>query len=179
MEISWKSFLLRTEPKSTSREKFVSYTEGWARMRELEPRAEFRSWSNDTANDPPSSSLPAQVAHKIVTANWPDAAEPLHWALLRAYFTENRTISDWDVLADVVAGAGVDRNDFLAMVAEQRPSLAQVVIDEHNEAIQQGITAVPTTVINAVLPVPGAQESETYISWIGRILERHATSNTG
>ena len=110
----------------------------------------------------------------MVAASWPDAAEALHWRLLGAYFTENRTISDWDVLADVVADVGVDRDEFQALVAEQRESMARLVIDEHNSAIEQGITAVPTIVINEVLPVPGAQESATYINWIGRILERQA-----
>ena len=46
------------------------------------------------------------------------------------------------------------------------------MISEHNEAINQGITAGPTVLINNVLPVPGAQETETYINWIGRIIER-------
>ena len=46
------------------------------------------------------------------------------------------------------------------------------MIDEHNEAINQGITSVPTVVINQVLPVPGAQETETYINWISRLIER-------
>lgn len=174
IDITWKSFLLRTEPKPMSRDKFVSYTQGWQRMAEMEPRANFVPWSADTTNEPPSSSLPAQVAHKVVEANWPDAAEALHWRLLRAYFTESRTISDWHVLADVVGEVGVDREEFLSLVAEQRPAVAQQVIDEHNSAIEQGITAVPTVVINGVLPVPGAQESDTYINWIGRILERQA-----
>ena len=46
------------------------------------------------------------------------------------------------------------------------------MISEHNEAINQGITAVPTVLINNVLPGPGAQETESYINWIGRIIER-------
>ncbi len=170
VDITWKSFLLRTEPKATSRDKFVRYTQGWSRMQEMEPRADFRPWASD--DEPPSSSLPAQIAHKVVAGNWPEAARPMHDRLMTAYFTENRTISDWQVLADVAAEAGVDRDEFQAMAQEQRPSLAQVVIDEHNSAIEQGITAVPTVLINQVLPVPGAQDSDSYIAWIERILER-------
>ena len=174
VDITWKSFLLRTEPKPMSRDKFVSYTQGWERMAEMEPRASFVPWTSESTNEPPASSLPAQVAHKVVEASWPDAAEALHWRLLRAYFTESRTISDWNVLAEVVADVGVDRSEFVTMVGEQRAAMAQLVIDEHNSAIEQGITAVPTVVINGVLPVPGAQDSDTYINWIERILERQA-----
>ena len=173
MDITWKSFLLRTEPKETSRDKFVRYTQGWSRMQEMEPRAEFRPWATD--DDPPSSSLPAQVAHKVVARSWPQAARAMHDRLMTAYFTQNRTISDWQVLADIAAEVGIDRAEFLTIAQEQRQSLAQVVIDEHNSAIEQGITAVPTVVINEVLPVPGAQDSDSYIAWIERILERQGS----
>lgn len=176
VDITWKSFMLRTEPKHTSREKFVRYTQGWTTMAELEPRARFTPWASEA--EPPTSSLPAQVAHKVVAANWPDHDKAMHDALLQAYFTDNRTISDWEVLADIAAEVGIDRDTYLAMVAEQRQSMAQQVIDEHNEAINQGITAVPTVLINQVLPVPGAQESESYIAWIERLLERQAAAES-
>lgn len=143
-------------------------------MAEMEPRATFNPWTLDTPSEPPSSSLPAQVAAKVVEANWPDVSDDLHWALLRAYFTDNRTISDWAVLTDVVASVGVDPAAFVERVEAERPAAAQLVIDEHNSAINQGITAVPTVLINQVLPVPGAQESDTYITWISRIIEREA-----
>ena len=99
----------------------------------------------------------------------------MHDRLMTAYFTQNRTISDWQVLADIAAEVGIDRAEFLTIAQEQRQSLAQVVIDEHNSAIEQGITAVPTVVINEVLPVPGAQDSDSYIAWIERILERQGS----
>jgi predicted DsbA family dithiol-disulfide isomerase len=170
IDITWKSFMLRTEPKTTSRDKFVRYTEGWKTMAELEPRAAFSPWATD--NEPPSTSLPAQVAHKVAAANWPDKDMDMHHALLTAYFTDNRTISDWQVLADIAADVGIDRDEYLAMVGEQRQQMAQLVVDEHNEAINQGITAVPTVLINQVLPVPGAQETETYVNWIQRLIDR-------
>jgi predicted DsbA family dithiol-disulfide isomerase len=46
------------------------------------------------------------------------------------------------------------------------------VIDEHNAAIEQGVTAVPTIVLDDVLPVQGAQDLESYERWIERLLER-------
>lgn len=169
--------MLRTEPKTTSREEFVGYTRGWQRMAEMEPRATFTPWTLDTPNEPPSSSLPAHVAAKIIAAHWPERSTDLHWALLRAYFSANRTISDWDVLADIVAELGIDRGDFTTMLTEQRQSMASLVIDDHNSAIQQGITAVPTVLINE-LPVPGAQETESYVAWISRIIERNRASES-
>ena len=57
-------------------------------------------------------------------------------------------------------------------IRDRRLGISKEVIDEHNEAINQGIMSVPTVLINHVLPVPGAQETETYINWISRLIER-------
>ncbi len=155
-----------------SREKFVRYSQNWSKMAELEPRTTFNPWTMESPNEPPTSSLPAQVAYKIIEANWPNRAADAHRSLLEAYFVDNRTISDWDVLTDIAVEIGISRDEFGAMVAEQRQRMAQLVIDEHNSAIDEGVTAVPTVVINNVLPVPGAQDAESYIAWIQRLVER-------
>lgn len=168
--MSWKAFLLRTESKATDQEKFVTYTESWRRPAEAEPGATFTVWSTDESQ--PVSSVPPHVAAKSLALIDPDAADAFHHRLLTAYFTENRTISDWAVLSDLAADVGLDRNEFLSITAERERTLAEEVIAEHNEAIQQGITAVPTMVIDDVLPVQGAQEVDTISRWIERLIER-------
>ena len=100
----------------------------------------------------------------------------MHYRLLEAYFSENRTISDWGVLTELVSEIDADSSEFLVMLNERKNDLTNLVIKEHNEAVNQGVTAVPTVLINHVLPVPGAQESETYINWIERIIERERSS---
>ena len=143
---------------------------GWQTIQSQEPRTKFRTWEGD--NTPPNGSLPAQMAHKLVTELWPDKTMTMHYRLLEAYFDENRTISNWEVLAELVSEIGGDPSVFLSEIDVRKNDLAGLTIEEHNEAVNQGITAVPTTLINKVLPVPGAQESETYINWIQRIIER-------
>ncbi len=170
IDIEWKSFLLRTEPKSSDQAKFVSYTESWLRPAAIEPDARFRVWATD--NPGPTSSIPAQVAAKVMDGFAPDAADAFHWRLLEAYFSENRTISDWSVLGDLAAEVGVDRQAFLTMVTEQQQDAAKLVIDEHNSAIENGVTAVPTIVLDNALPIPGAQELESYVVWINKILAK-------
>ncbi len=170
--MSWKAFLLRTEGEAPDQEKFVRYTESWKRPAEMEPGAEFRVWSTDELQ--PTSSVPAHVAAKSVALIEPEAADAFHHRLLRAYFTENRTISDWAVLAQLAGDVGLDRDEFLAFTAERERALREQVIGEHNEAIGQGITAVPTMVLNEVLPVPGAQDVETVAGWIERLLDASA-----
>ena len=87
-------------------------------MADLEPRADFQRWS--TQNAPPSGSLPAQIAHKVVVSEWPEMAMDMHYRLLKAYFSENRTVSNWDVLADLVSSIGGDSDHFLSVVQEKR-----------------------------------------------------------
>jgi predicted DsbA family dithiol-disulfide isomerase len=53
---------------------------------------------------------------------------------------------------------------------EHSDSTAQAVIDDHNSAIEHGVSAVPTVLINNVLPVPGAQDVDAYETWIKRII---------
>ena len=89
--ISWKSFLLKQAGDTPDRAKFVRYSQGWESIHNQEKRTEFRPWEGD--NDPPSGSLPAQIAHKLVSELWPEKAMLMHYRLLEAYFSENRTIS--------------------------------------------------------------------------------------
>jgi predicted DsbA family dithiol-disulfide isomerase len=170
IDVTWRAFLLRTETKATDQAKFVAYTESWRRPAAAEPAATFTVWSTDETQ--PTSSVPAHVAAKSLATMAPDAADAFHHRLLRAYFAENRTISDWAVLGDLAADVGVDRARFLRETAARERELTEAVIAEHDEAVAQGITAVPTMVIDEVLPVQGAQDVDTLARWIERLLDR-------
>ena len=173
VQIEWKSFLLRTEPKTQSLEKFIDYTNSWQRPAAMEPAAAFTTpW--ESGAEPPTSSLPAQVAWKASSTFGPDKQDAFHQALLTAYFTENRNISDWSVLSDIAEQVGIDRTEFEVFLDTNRQYLASWVIDEHNSAIQNGVTAVPTVVIGDVLPVPGAQDVEQYERLVERFIQRRA-----
>ncbi len=171
--IDWKAFLLRPEPTGgdpEKHEKFVEYTKSWRRPAAAEPSLTFNVWATD--NPQPSGSIPAHVAAKAMAEFDPSAEAAYHRRIMDAYFAENRTISDPEVLADLAAEVGVDRDAFLAHVAERQIPLAQAAIDEHNDAIQNGINAAPTVVLDGVLPVPGAQDFIAYERWIERLLEK-------
>lgn len=171
VRLEWRAFLLRPEAKERDREKFVDYTHSWQRPAATEPGADFTTpWASDAPA--PRGSIPAHVAAKTMAGLSSDAYDPFHHRLLAAYFTENRDISDWEVLGDLAVDVGADRREFLTMAQEQQASLVEVIIAEHNDAVSQGITAVPTVVIDEVLPVPGAQEVDTFVHWIQRLLDR-------
>ena len=143
------------------------------RPAEAEPSLTFSVWATD--NPQPSGSIPAHVAAKAMAEFSPAHEGAYHRRILDAYFAENRTISDPAVLAELAAEVGVDPQAFLAHVAERQIPLAQASIDEHNEAIENGITAAPTVVLDGVLPVPGAQDFVAYETWIERLLAKRSS----
>lgn len=171
VEIQWKSFLLRTEPKVSTLEKHIRYTDSWANPAEMEPNAAFTTpWAS--GENPPSSSLPAQIVWKAAAQFGAQAQDDVHHALLQAYFVDNRDISDEDVLLDIVVSCGIDGEAFSEIINEQQLAIGQAVIEEHNDAISRGITAVPTVVLGGAFPVPGAQDVETYERLVERMASR-------
>lgn len=169
VDVVWRSFMLRSEPKASSLDKFIAYTGSWGRCAETEPAARFTfPWASGA--NPPSSSLPAQVGWKAAGYFGPRAQRSMHERLLDAYFCDNRDISNPDVVADVAAADGIDRDEFKAVVTESGAELAQQVVDDHDSALRRGITAVPTVVLGGRFPVPGAQPLETYVRLVDRML---------
>lgn len=112
------------------------------------------------------------------------AHQLLHWAgdqgrqtelkeaLFKAFFTDGQDVSDVEILADVCAGVGLDRDEALAVLADAR--YGQSVRDDQREWVEQGIQAVPTFVINGQYMVQGAQDAEAFGRMLDRLLERHA-----
>jgi predicted DsbA family dithiol-disulfide isomerase len=97
-----------------------------------------------------------------------DAHRLLHWAglhgrqaalkraLLNAYFDQGRPISDHDVLAEAAASAGLDR--VAAREVLTRGDFATAVHDDEIEWRSEGITSVPTVVIDREFVISGAQD---------------------
>jgi predicted DsbA family dithiol-disulfide isomerase len=171
IDVQWKSFLLRTEPKTTSLEKFSRYTESWQRPADLEPNAKFTTpWASGAT--PPSSSFPAQMAWKASAHFGDEAQQRYHHALLDAYFVQNRDISSGPELAQIAHECDIDKERFIELFTDQHDSLRDMVAAEHNDAIGRGITGVPSVVVNENFPIQGAQDVETYERWITRVIER-------
>ena len=68
-------------------------------------------------------------------------AKPLAKALYRAYFVDGRNISKADVVADVVAESGADRDAVLAGL--QEPAIKDRLKEVTNDAVERGIFGSP------------------------------------
>ena len=167
--IEWKSFLLRPAPEERSKDQFADYTESWARPAGMEPETSFSyPWAGGA---PPESSVNSAVAGKVAAQLATDGGHEFHRRLLRAYFTDNRTISDLDTLADVAEEAGLSRDEFTSTFHDQHAPLLRQVYDEHNLAVNSGITGVPAVVVDERFLVPGAVDADQY----ERVLEHVRT----
>lgn len=168
LEVEWRSFLLRPEPNPRrTLEKFVEYTKSWARPAEEEPNAGFRIWSTDAG--PPSHSIPPHLAAKAAARLGHEAFENLHRRLLRAYFVENRDITDRSTLQEIWREAGLPAD---ALAAIDDPSLLQQVIEQHNEAVELGVGGVPAVrLADSDAAITGAHPLETYRRWVKKLLD--------
>jgi predicted DsbA family dithiol-disulfide isomerase len=171
--LRWRSFLLRPFPEQRSIEDFRSYTARWARPAALEPKAEFRTWASEAA--PPSHSVPSAVAGKVASTFGEPAFDQYHRALLHAYFAENRTISDRSVLVAVAGEAGLEVDLFSERFDSGYGALEQDVLQEHNQAIQAGITAVPSVVVGGRYLLTGAVDVDQYRRAIAKAREEGLT----
>ena len=106
------------------------------------------------------------------TPNTLDAHRVIHWAglegrqtpvvdaLFDAYFRRGLDIGDGGVLADVAAGAGMDRDVVARLLASDADADDVRARDAHARA--RGVTGVPTVIVANQAVVVGAQPTETW-----------------
>ena len=110
--------------------------------------------------------------HQLLYWAGQQGQKPMHdlkQALFSAHFTNGRNISDNTVLADIAAEVGLDRDEALAVLEEQR--FAKEVRAEERHWQQQGIRSVPAIIFDERHLVSGAQGVDNYVN----ILEQLAT----
>lgn len=165
--VEWRSFLLRpqVDPNRTL-EKFKAYTRSWQRPAEDEHAGTFRIWSTDVG--PPSHSIPPHLVAKAAALVGPDAFHAMHERLLRAYFADNRDITDVDTLRAIWREAALPDEGF---DRHTDPALLQRVLAEHAEAAEYDIHGVPAMrIADREGYIVGAQPLEMYRRWIRKVL---------
>lgn len=167
VQFEWRSFLLRPRPDPRrTLEKFRAYTQSWQRPAAEPDAPPFRVWESDAG--PPSHSIPPHLAAKAAATLNAAAFDRMHDRLMRAYFTENRDITDSDTLFRLWRELGLPDAAFGRM---EDPALLQQTIAQHNEALERGIDGVPAVhVAGRDGALIGAQPVETFRHWFNRLL---------
>jgi predicted DsbA family dithiol-disulfide isomerase len=176
LRLEWKSYLLRPRVEPKTLDKFRRYTETWLRPASMPDAGEFRVWATD--EEPPSHSIPSAIAVKAAARQEAERARhggddqfpSYHRALMRAYFVRNLNVSSRAVMELVALECGLDIKRFDRDLDD--PALADLVIAEHNEAVELGISGVPCVVVGEGFAMPGAQERAVYISVVRKLASR-------
>ncbi|MDZ4825098.1 MAG: DsbA family protein [Actinomycetota bacterium] len=173
LRVEWRSFLLRPSAEPRPLDRFRQYTTSWLRPAEAEPSAEFHVWDTDTP--PPSHSRPPAIAGKAAASFGPDTFDRFHLALMRAYFVDNRTVSERAVILDVAAAVELDTDEFAARLDAHGDEYEAAVVDDHKAALAQGIAAVPTVLVETEGAIDGehvlsgAMTTEQYLKVVARL----------
>lgn len=88
-------------------------------------------------------------------------------ALFAAYFEQGRDIGDLEVLVEIGAARGLDRDATRAALQDRRHH-AQIVAHER-QAAQWGISGVPTFIFDRRYAVSGAQEPQVFLQVFDRL----------
>ncbi len=110
--------------------------------------------------------VPPAVAVKAAARQ--ESSGRFHLALMDAYFWDNRDITSRPVLVDVAAACDLDTKRFERDLDDG--ALHDAVRTDHAEALERGITAVPTVVVDDAWQIPGAQDLRFYRHVIDRRL---------
>ena len=116
-------------------------------------------------------------AHRLLHwAGLSGAAEQrtLKMALFSAHFTDGRNISDHGVLLEVVEAAGLDAGAAAAILGSDR--FAQAVRIAEQTWRQNGISAVPTLIVEGRYVISGGQTGEVFAKALGRIAAEKAAA---
>lgn len=99
-----------------------------------------------------------------------DIQAALKQNIMAAYFTNGQDISSHEVLLDCAEHAGMNKAGAQTVLTENL--FAQEVASQISHATGNGITAVPTYVINDQWSVPGAQDTEMFERVLVRLAEK-------
>ena len=165
VEVEWRSYLLRPRPAANrDLERFRAYTRSWLRPAAEPDSGSFRVWQGDAG--PPSWSVPPHRVAKAAAALSPDAFRRIHARLLAAYFSENRDVTDAGTLRELWCEVGLPESEF---ARSEDPALLERILDEHNEALEVGVTGVPAVrMADDDVAIVGAHPVSLYRRWIAK-----------
>ena len=141
-DVTWRPYLMGVAMKTTGSTPLVNRPMVGAYSRRDMARSARRLDLPLTLPEPfPIATVAACRAVYWRERNGAAAAKTLARALYRAYFVDGRNISEPDVVADVAAGTGADRDAVLAGIAE--PAVKDRLKEVTGAAIERGVFGSP------------------------------------
>ena len=120
--------------------------------------------------------VPTFRAHRLLAlADESGVEHELKLALFAAYFSDGLDVNDPEVLADVAARCGLDRDEVLSTLASER--FADEVRARERTWIERGVSGVPAMVFDGKYLVTGAQGEGNYASILGQVRDAAAAAS--
>ncbi len=179
IEVVWKSFQLDpTLPAEGSTETVMDYLTKRKGMSPEQSQGMLQQITERgkavgiTFNQEKSIPVNTLQAHRIIHfAQDRGLASQMEEALFKAYFTDNKNIGNFEVLADLADGIGLDRKEAAQYLASEQGRDA--VVADIAEAQKLGVKGVPFFFVNKTYAISGAQP----ISTIAQILRQAYAEN--
>ncbi len=147
---------------------------GREQMRAAGDRAGYSFAYSGETPEPPSMLWNTFLAHRllkwVLVEHGAEVQNRLKLALFDAHFQQRRNVGEATVLLDIAGEIGLDRAAAEAALADQ--TLAAIVREEERAAYDSNITGVPAMIVNGKYLIPGAQEPETYVNALRRVVAR-------
>lgn len=168
LTVDWRPFDLRNEKRGPNGEINDEADKGYpteVEQRIGQLRTKFDADEMLSLDEVPKvDSLNAQVVSAYIRNEYPDQWAEVNATIFDALWEDGRDISDDEVLAEIAAGAGVDRNETYDAIAddERRSQL----FERFERARRDGVTDVPTFVVDGrtTTSVLSPEEIERFVS---------------
>lgn len=179
VDIRWRSFELDPHapfrrPKPMAAHLAAKYgmtlEQATDRLDEMNELAAAEGLVYDLANTQGGNTFDAHRLIHLANARGNATGGKVKEALLHAYFTELRPVSEPEVLLEVGTASGLDPAQVEDLLATDRFG-AEVRQDEA-EAAALGCTGVPFFVFDRSFAVPGAQDPDTFLVILRRAWDR-------
>ena len=174
--VRWQPFELNPDmgPEGQNLAEHIAQKYGASPEQSAQNRARLQqigqSLGIDFAFAPDSRIVNSFAAHQLLEfALGVGLQHPLKLALFRAHFTDQRDVSDTDVLLDVAEAVGIDRAD-AAQVLDSG-ALADPVRQKQASWTARGISGVPSMIFAEKYLVTGAQGAETYAQILQKLAQ--------
>ena len=116
-------------------------------------------------------------AHRLLHWAGPEGRQgELKQALLRAYFSEGRNVSDKETLVEIAVGAGLDAQRARAILASGE--FAEEVRADEQYWLRAGISGVPAIIIDRKHLISGGQPVEVFEQALRQIAAGKAGAHT-
>jgi predicted DsbA family dithiol-disulfide isomerase len=134
-----------------------------------------RNLGIDFRYSPESRMYNTRRAHRLLAwAGENGGQTALKLALFDSFFTQQKNVHEVDVLLEAVEAAGLDIDEARAVLED--PDSGARLEPELAHWRDQNITGVPAFIVNGKYMIPGAQDSETWVRVLERVLEREGAA---